>query len=99
MSPDRAAGRVRYIAVDVEAAGPSPSHYALLSIGACTVGEPRQTFYVELQPDREAATDQAAAVHGLSMERLARQGTLPAEAMCRFAAWVAEVTPDGARPS
>jgi ribonuclease T len=94
----RAVDAVRYIAVDVEAAGPVPSQYALLSIGACTVGQPQQTFYVELQPDRDAATGEAAAVHGLSMKRLAVEGTPPAEAMQRFAAWIAEVMPEGARP-
>lgn len=88
----------RYIVVDVEAAGPTPSEYALLSIGACTLGEPRETFYVELQPDRSAAHPAAMAVHGLSMERLAKEGTPPAEALARLAAWVAAITPPGARP-
>jgi len=58
---------VRYIVVDIEAAGPTPSQYALLSIGACTVGEPRQSFYLELQPDRSASTEEATSVHGLSL--------------------------------
>jgi ribonuclease T len=97
MTRERAVER-RYIVVDVEAAGPTPSQYALLSIGACTLGEPRETFYVELQPDREAVTERAMAVHGLSMERLSEGGTPPAEAMARLAAWVAAITPDGARP-
>jgi DNA polymerase III epsilon subunit-like protein len=98
MISGRAQGAGCYIVVDVEAAGPNPSQYALLSIGACTVGEPRDTFYVELQPDREAATEQAVAVHGLSMDRLASEGTPPAEAMRRFSGWVAAVTPHGVRP-
>jgi ribonuclease T len=98
MTASRAAGVIWHIVVDVEAAGPNPSQYALLSIGACTVGEPRDTFYVELQPDREAKTEEALAVHRLSMERLASEGIPPAEAMHRFAAWVAEVTPQGVRP-
>jgi len=38
------------------------------------------------------------AVHGLSMERLSEGGTPPAEAMARLAAWVAAITPGGARP-
>ncbi|MFN2155125.1 MAG: exonuclease domain-containing protein [Anaerolineae bacterium] len=98
MSPGRATGAVRYIVVDVETAGPNPGQYALLSIGACTVGEPRETFYVELQPDRDTTTEEAVSVHGLSMEQLAREGTPPGEAMRRFAVWVAEVTPEGVRP-
>ena len=88
----------RYVVVDVEAAGPTPSQYALLSIGACTLGEPRETFYVELQPDRADYTEEALAVHGLSIDRLAEEGTPPAQAMARFAAWIAEITPHGAQP-
>ncbi|MGD9147299.1 MAG: 3'-5' exonuclease [Anaerolineae bacterium] len=87
-----------YIVVDVEASGPSPGQHALLSIGACTLGEPRQTFYVELQPDREAWTAEAMAVSGLSLERLRAEGTPPAEAMQWFADWLAQVVPAGARP-
>jgi DNA polymerase III epsilon subunit-like protein len=98
MATHRTVDAQRYIVVDVEAAGPNPSAYALLSIGACTLGEPREVFYVELQPDREATTDQAMAVHGLSMERLSEEGTPPTEAMRRFADWVARATPDGMRP-
>jgi ribonuclease T len=86
------------IVVDVEASGPSPSDYALLSIGACTVAEPGQTFYVELQPDREAFTSEAMTVSGLSLDRLAAEGLPPTEAMQAFADWVAEVVPPDARP-
>ena len=86
-----------FLVVDVEASGPSPSHHALLSIGACTLDEPRQTFYMELQPDSEAFTPEAMAVSGLSLDQLRAEGTPPAEAMQRFAGWVARVVPPGAR--
>jgi DNA polymerase III epsilon subunit-like protein len=87
-----------YIVVDVEASGPAPGNYALLSIGACTVAEPRQTFYVELRPDREAFTPEAMMVNGLSLERLAEEGLPPEEAMQAFADWAAELVPGDARP-
>lgn len=87
-----------YIVVDVEASGPSPSGYALLSIGACTTREPGQTFYVELQPDRSAFTSEAMAVSGLSLARLKAEGTPPAEALQEFADWVAQVVAPDARP-
>lgn len=87
-----------YISVDVETAGAIPSRYALLSIGACTLGEPRQTFYVELQPDREEFDAGAMSIHGLDAERLRREGLPPAEAMNRFADWLKEAVPDGRRP-
>src|SRR3989338_6957862 len=41
---------IKYIAVDVEATGPTPANHSLLSIGASVVGQPDTTFYRELQP-------------------------------------------------
>lgn len=41
---------IKYIAVDVEATGPTPANYSLLSMGASVVGQPDRTFYVELKP-------------------------------------------------
>jgi DNA polymerase III epsilon subunit-like protein len=84
-----------FIIVDIEAAGPSPSNYAMLAIGACTLAEPRQTFYVELQPDREGYTPEALGVSGLSLEKLASHGVPASEAMQRFADWVERVVPKG----
>jgi DNA polymerase III epsilon subunit-like protein len=81
-----------YVSVDVEAAGPNPSQYSLLSIGACLVADPQRTFYVELQPVNDNFTPQALTVSGLSLEELAERGLPPAEAMARFETWlVAEV--------
>jgi DNA polymerase III epsilon subunit-like protein len=87
-----------YIVVDVEASGPNPGQYALLSVGACTLDQPRHTFYVELQPDKAAFTAEAMAVNGLSLEALAARGLPPGEALGRFAGWLAQNLPPGARP-
>lgn len=89
---------VCYISVDVETAGPNPSDYAMLSIGACVVRAPEHAFYVELQPRFPAVLPEALRVSGLSMERLAAEGVPPAAAMERFAGWLAEVVPPGQRP-
>lgn len=88
----------RMISVDVETAGPSPSGYALLSIGACTLFEPRQTFYVELKPVSLESTSRAMAVHKLDLEELARKGKDPEEAMAAFEAWLDEMFPGDACP-
>jgi DNA polymerase III epsilon subunit-like protein len=87
-----------YISVDVETAGPSPSLHSLLAIGACTVTEPRRTFYVELRPVTDEALPEALAISGLSLEELRAHGTPPAEAVARFASWIEGVTPSGERP-
>jgi DNA polymerase III epsilon subunit-like protein len=88
----------RYISVDVETAGPNPSQYSLLSIGACLVTDPQRTFYVELQPVNDDATPDALAVSGLSLEQLAEHGLPPAEAMIRFEAWLAAEVPADQQP-
>ncbi len=87
-----------FISVDVEAAGPNPGQYSLLSIGACTVFEPQETFYIELRPVNTLFTADALAVSGLSLERLAENGLPPAEAMKRFGGWVAQVTGPESHP-
>jgi ribonuclease T len=88
----------RYISVDIESAGSVPSQYALLSIGACTLAQPRRTFYAELIPDRDQADPQAMAVHGLDPSRLAADGLPPARALESLADWLAEVVPAGRPP-
>jgi ribonuclease T len=87
-----------YISVDVETAGPNPSQYSLLSIGACVVCDPQRTFYVELQPVNENFLPSALSISGLSMETLAERGFAPAEAMARFEIWAEEQVPEGQRP-
>src|SRR4030067_2222668 len=79
-----------YVCVDIESAGPIPGDYSLLSIGACTIFEPQQTFYIELQPINQNATEEAASVHKLCFERLMLEGIPPVEALTRFEAWLAK---------
>ena len=66
-----------YISVDVETAGPNPSDYAMLSIGACTIMHPRQTFYCELKPDRGKSDPSALEICRLSMDELQKNGIDP----------------------
>lgn len=84
-----------YISVDVETAGPNPSQYSMLSIGACLVDEPEAGFYVELKPDRAEFVAGSLAIGGLTMEGLAETGLPAADAMLRFEEWVAQVLPEG----
>ncbi|MER5943222.1 3'-5' exoribonuclease [Streptomyces sp. NPDC001928] len=92
-----------YISVDIEADGPIPGPYSMLSFGAAVAGvqdadsftpaDPEErTFYRELRPISEEFVPEALAVSGLDRERLAREGSEPATALAEFSAWVREVS-------
>ena len=83
-----------YISVDVEASGPIPGEYSLLSIGACLVGQPDQSFYVELKPLNDNFVEKAMDVTGLSLEKLRLDGEEPDLAMASFANWIKSVAGD-----
>jgi ribonuclease T len=88
-----------WISVDVETSGPSPATGSLLAIGACLVDRPEQAIELLLRPDPTLAwSDDAEAVHGLSRNRLAREGLEPRLAMEALAEWLEAVVPDGSRP-
>jgi hypothetical protein len=98
----------RYISVDIEADGPIPGPYSMLSLGAAVAGtqdadrftaaDPDQhTFYRELRPISDDFVSEALAVSGLDRERLAREGAEPAVALGEFTDWVREVSA-GAQP-
>ena len=83
-----------YICVDIEASGPNPHDYAMISIGAATVHGPRQSFYAELKPNKMAESDEASAVHGLSLKRLAEEGEEPKAALERLKKWLEDLRKD-----
>ncbi|SEB93074.1 exonuclease domain-containing protein [Streptomyces sp. KS_5] len=98
----------RYISVDIEADGPIPGPYSMLSIGAAVAGvqdgdgftaaDPEEhTFYRELRPIGEEFVPEALAVSGLDRELLKAEGSEPAVALAEFSAWVREVSA-GAQP-
>ena len=83
-----------YIVVDVETSGPTPGQYALLSIGACTISDPRQTFYIELQPDVEGVLEEAMQINKFSLDDLRKTGLPPREALAQFSDWIYGVLPE-----
>lgn len=87
-----------YISVDIEASGPIPGEYSMLALGACVVGAPDLTFYVELAPITRQCDPEALAVAGLNLDELAERGEEPGRAMLRFERWVKQVTPKGQPP-
>ena len=101
-----------YISADIEADGPIPGPYSMLSLGMCIAGEqdasgtfrPIQPesarFYRELKPisDRfEQGALDAIAGSGIDRERLKTEGADPADAMTEAARWVLDLA-DGRRP-
>lgn len=81
-----------YISVDIEASGPIPREFSMLSVGACVVGKTSQRFYSELKPINENYIKKALEINGLSLEKLKITGELPAQAMGRFEAWIRKVS-------
>lgn len=85
----------RFISVDVETSGPIPGEYSLLSIGACDVFDPAQSFECSVKPINRNADPKALEVTGLSLEDLAASGLDPSEAMQRFADWLSSFAEPG----
>jgi DNA polymerase III epsilon subunit-like protein len=77
-----------YIAADVEADGPIPGPYSMISLGLAVTGRPDLTFYTELRPISDDFVPQALAVSGLDRDRLLREAPTPEEAMAAAARWV-----------
>lgn len=77
-----------YIAVDVEADGPIPGPYSMLSVGMAVAGRDDLRFYTELKPISDEYVPAALAVSGLNRERLIREAPEAKDAMEAAAGWV-----------
>ena len=97
-----------YFSVDVEADGPIPGPYSMISVGVAVAGRwgerftpadpAAQTFYRELQPISQEYVPAALQVSGLDRERLVAEGAEPERAMRDLVEWIAEVGGSGGRP-
>jgi hypothetical protein len=76
------------IVVDVEADGPTPGHFSMVSFGAVVV-EPslQKTFYGQVRPISERFVPEALAISGVSRDQHLRFDE-PGEVMARFEAWI-----------
>jgi DNA polymerase III epsilon subunit-like protein len=84
-----------YISVDIEAAGPVPAEYSMLSVGASVVGQPDTSFYAEFKPINQNVVPEALAVSKLDIKALLQSGKEPRVAMSEFRDWVKGVTREG----
>lgn len=81
-----------YISVDVEASGPFPPEYSMLSIGACVVGDIDASFYEELKPISERFLAQAIRVVGKPLEHFTDCGYEPKIVMERLDEWIKSIS-------
>jgi DNA polymerase III epsilon subunit-like protein len=80
-----------YISVDVEAAGPVPPTYSLLSVGAVAIDKPDSTFYAEIQPINANFVPAAIEVVGRTLNDFHKAGKSPKDAFMAFRDWIGEV--------
>jgi hypothetical protein len=77
-----------YIATDVEADGPIPGPYSMISLGMSVVGQPEHTFYTKIKPISDEYELEALAVSGLDRDDLLESAPCAEEAMLDAAKWV-----------
>jgi hypothetical protein len=77
-----------YVAVDVEADGPIPGPYSMISLGMAVAGQPDLTFYTELRPISDEFVPEALAVSGLDRQRLLREAPNAEAAMAAASRWI-----------
>ncbi|SIR44120.1 protein of unknown function [Rhizobium sp. RU35A] len=86
-----------FISVDIEAAGPIPPDYSMLSLGCCLVDDPTKSFYVVIKPISENFIPEALAVSGFKLDSLNDTGTDPEEAMLSLEDWIT-TNSEGGKP-
>jgi len=97
-------GKTVYYCVDLEASGPVPGLFNMVSIGGVEVrwdGARHvrgRGFYFELVPDFPGFEDGAMKIHGLSEAHLRAQGRPGREVMQAISSWVKEGLKPGEKP-
>lgn len=88
--------RDTFFSIDIEASGPVPGLFNMVSIGAVPVTHrdgawrpDEERFYVELKPIAPGFDAGAMKVHGIPREHLEKQGVPADEAMRRLSEFVA----------
>lgn len=84
-----------YVATDIEADGPIPGPYSMLSLGMVVVGQPDLSYYTELQPISDEFVPEALEVSGLDRESLKRNAPNAEQAMREAADWLESLAPRG----
>ena len=97
---------ITYFCIDIEASGPIPALYNMVSIGVVPVVREggrwipqREDLYLLLKPMNDGFDPKAMAIHGITREEMERDGEEPKAAMERLREWtLAHCDPPAARP-
>jgi DNA polymerase III epsilon subunit-like protein len=84
-----------YFSIDIEASGPIPGEYSMLSLGACRVDSPNRHFYAELKPISDRFVPEALKVSRFNLQELGRTGQQPRQAMRSFSDWLTATADKG----
>jgi transcriptional regulator with XRE-family HTH domain len=80
-----------FIAISIKTSGPMPPDYSLLSIEACLVRKPDQSFHIDLKPLNSNAIPEVLVANQMMLDKLEENGVAPREATLRFVEWVKAV--------
>ena len=93
-----------YFCIDLEASGPVPGLYNMVSIGGVVVRykdnqhQLGDEFYYEIKPDFKGFKDEAMAIHGLSKEHLENYGESSRVVLEKITDFVRSELQPGERP-
>jgi len=87
-----------FVSVDIEASGPIPGEFSLLSIGAVLVDRPETTFYIELKPEGTRHDPESLGVSGFNIDELTLSGIEPSAAMQDFGNWLSDSCTQDQKP-
>ena len=97
--------RATWFCIDIEANGPVPGLYDMVSLGATVVFRDKnqslqlgEDFYMELKPVAPRFDARAASIHGLDQAHLAEHGLSRANAAATLSNWVETHTQPGTEP-
>lgn len=99
--------RTTYFCVDIEASGPVPSLYDMISLGAVVVApDPEtgrlalgETFYREIQPQAPRFDARTVPIHGLTPEHLQANGVSRRDFALELAEWTTAQLRPGTKPT
>lgn len=77
-----------YIATDVEADGPIPGPYSMISLGMAVVSQPEHIFYTEIKPISDDYIPSALSVSGLDRKKLLQEAPDAETAMREAFEWI-----------